>query len=352
MRIKCVPRKVDINRLRYLSAILQYLRMDSEENQEIHSGSEEWTHVDQGAVPELTEEQEKQEKNKLQAEALTSIQKKTQEAESSAKAVENFLGGAAVQVPTPMPSVPAGFMTEMPTQREDSVYQPTSFEMQKIRELMAEIMRDVVTSRSFTDEEAMNWLQQIKHGATVPQSEAESEAAKLALECEQAGRFLLELQNRGSPNRHVQNQGSQETRPANLEETTPEQAAQLGKEVLLFGKHQGHTFEDVSQKDTTYCKWALEHFANRAPKEHPQTKVFFQYLSHKFQIVRERAKDAGTMINKQTGQAVPLESVLMKGYPKMLLRKSPPTIRNPPASQAAMNLAIAKASASPSLGSV
>ena len=90
-----------------------------------------WTHVDQGAVQELTEEQEKQEKNKLQAEALTSIQKKTQEAESSAKAVENFLGGAAVQVPTPMPSVPAGFMTEMPTQREDSVYPTTSFEMQK-----------------------------------------------------------------------------------------------------------------------------------------------------------------------------------------------------------------------------
>ena len=72
---------------------------------------------------------------------------------------------------------------------EDTVFNPKTPQMVEARKLMTELLRPIMTSRGFDQEQALQWVQAVKEG-TIPIKKSEEDAVMLVLETAEAAQEL------------------------------------------------------------------------------------------------------------------------------------------------------------------
>ena len=72
---------------------------------------------------------------------------------------------------------------------EDTVFNPKTPQMVEARKLMTELLRPIMTSRGFDQEQALQWVQAVKEGK-IPIKKSEEDAVMLVLETAEAAQEL------------------------------------------------------------------------------------------------------------------------------------------------------------------
>ena len=72
---------------------------------------------------------------------------------------------------------------------EDTVFNPKTPQMVESRKLITELLRDIMTSRGFDQEQALQWVQAVKEGKITPKK-SEEDTVTLVLETAEAAQEL------------------------------------------------------------------------------------------------------------------------------------------------------------------
>ena len=72
---------------------------------------------------------------------------------------------------------------------EDTAFNPKTPQMVECRKLITELLRDIMTSRGFDQEQALQWVQAVKEGK-IPIEKSEEGAVMLVLETAEAAQEL------------------------------------------------------------------------------------------------------------------------------------------------------------------